>query len=78
MNSPNGFYLASGSSDQTIKLWDVDSGAMVTSLQGHRQGVNDIAWSPDSRYLASASDDTTIIIWDTSTVCNLKYKRIFF
>jgi WD40 repeat protein len=50
--------LASGSADDTIKLWSVESQNEVTTLQGHRWSVLSIAFSPDSKYLASGSYGT--------------------
>lgn len=40
----------------------------VHTLEGHTQGVSDIAWSPDGQYLASASDDGTVRLWNVETV----------
>lgn len=54
--------------DKLVKLWDVENGDIIRTLQGHTEGVSDIAWSVDSDYLASASDDKTIWIWSMETV----------
>lgn len=40
----------------------------MRTLEGHSQGICDLAWTTDGAYLASASDDTTIRIWDVATV----------
>ncbi len=58
--------LASASWDHSIKLWS-DSGEAVATLTGHRQGVNDVAFTTDGRRLYSASTDGTIRIWDVAT-----------
>ena len=53
--SPDGRTLASGSYDETIKLWDVATGRSIATLTGHSRFVNSVAFSPDGRTLASVS-----------------------
>ena len=65
--SPNGSYLASPSVDNTIRIWDVSSGACVRTLQGHTHAVYSVAWSPDGQRLVSASFDKTIRLWETAS-----------
>jgi len=64
--SPDGRFLASGSYDRTIRIWDVARGECKAVLEGHEDDVNCVAWSPDGRFLASGSDDRTIRIWDVA------------
>ncbi|MEQ9379757.1 MAG: protein kinase [Pirellulales bacterium] len=64
--SPDGRRLASGGDDNTIKLWDVETGEEVSTLTGHTAGVNSVAFSPDGRRLASGSSDSTIKLWDAT------------
>ncbi len=61
--SPDGKYLASGSEDNTVKLWSVQSQKEVTTLQGHSSYVYSVAFSPDGKYLASGSRDRTVKLW---------------
>jgi WD40 repeat protein len=61
--SPNGKYLASGSDDNTVKLWSMESQNEIITLQGHRGWVYSVAFSPDGKYLASGSDDTMVKLW---------------
>ncbi|KAJ5778340.1 hypothetical protein N7520_001586 [Penicillium odoratum] len=65
--SPDGLTLASGSDDNTIKLWDTATGTQRQTLEGHSGSVGSVAFSPDGLTLASGSDDNTIKLWDTAT-----------
>ena len=60
----DGTMLASGSYDKTIKLWDVKSRSLITTLSGHTDSVLSVCFSPDGSLLASGSWDGTIILWD--------------
>jgi len=70
--SPDGTRIASASSDATVRLWNVQTGAGLRgsglrSLKGHTHWVSSVSFSPDGTRIASGSDDTTVRLWDTST-----------
>ncbi|MCC5650628.1 hypothetical protein LC609_12420 [Nostoc sp. XA013] len=65
--SPDGKTLASGSGDNTIKLWDVTTGKAIKTLTGHSNTVISVGFSPDGKTLASGSGDNTIKLWDVTT-----------
>jgi tetratricopeptide (TPR) repeat protein len=65
--SPDGKCLASGSWDQTVKIWDCATGKELFALKGHASTVEGVAFSPDGQRLASGSDDQTVKIWETAT-----------
>jgi len=66
--SPNGCYIATGSSDKTIRVWDTETGDSVGKpLEGHTNEVMSVAYSPDGWHIISGSDDHTIRIWNAKT-----------
>ena len=66
--SPDGKVLASGSSDQTIILWDLKTHQPLgPPLKGPQDGIMSLAFSPDGKILASGGLDQTIILWDPKT-----------
>jgi WD40 repeat protein len=71
--SPDGKRLASASADNTVKVWDAQTGQALLSLQGHTGVVNSVAFSPDGKRLATSSDDGRVQqagevkVWDAQT-----------
>jgi WD40 repeat protein/transcriptional regulator with XRE-family HTH domain len=61
--SPDEHTLASGSDDGSIKLWDVESGALLWS-GWHPQGTMRLAFSPNGSLLASGGGDATVRLWN--------------
>lgn len=64
---PSGQWLASGSHDQTIRLWDLETGQCLHVLEEHRGWVRSVVCSSDSQILFSGSNDRTIKLWDVKT-----------
>jgi len=70
--SPDTYYLASASFDNSIKIWNGHTGIFLFNLRGHVGPVYQIAWSGDSRMIVSGSKDSTLKCW------NVKAKRLMF
>lgn len=51
------------SSDQTLRLWDMRSGSLLTTFTGHKDRVLDVAFIPHDDLIASAGMDGTVRIW---------------
>ena len=69
--SPDGLLIASGSTDNTVKLWDSNTGKLIKTFT-HKGTVSHVAFSPDGKLLASASYDRTVGIWDVATGGQIK------
>ncbi|KIM52494.1 hypothetical protein SCLCIDRAFT_1223695 [Scleroderma citrinum Foug A] len=83
----SGRWLASGSDDEIIMIWDLDPSGRgkvfgsnevnveawkpLKRLPGHESDVTDIAWAPEDRYLASVGLDSKVIVW-----CGYTLERI--
>ncbi|MGB8399023.1 caspase family protein [Bradyrhizobium sp.] len=65
--SPDGRTVLSGSADKTAKLWDVATGKLLRTFQGHSQAVKSVLFSPDGHTVLSGSADKTLKLWDVST-----------
>jgi len=64
--SPNGQYVAAGSMDAVVRIWDVSTGQLVERLRGHSDSVCSVAFTPDGKGLVSGSSDKTLKFWDLS------------
>ena len=65
--SPDSNTIATGSEDNTIRLWDASTGEHKVTCDGHEDGVNTIAFHPNGKTFASGGEDWQIRIWETET-----------
>ena len=67
--SPDSRYVAAGSLDKSVRVWDTATGFLVERLEGepgHKDSVYSVAFSPSGRELVSGSLDKTIKMWELS------------
>lgn len=62
--SPQEGVVATGGSDRSIRLWDLETRRQLGVLWGHRGLVQALAFSPDGKLLASGGEDKTVHVWD--------------
>jgi len=60
----DGRWAVSGSRDETLRIWDLQTGAELGTLRGHRDWVNAVAVIPGRAQAVSASSDGTLKVWD--------------
>jgi WD40 repeat protein len=73
--TPDGRRAVSVSDDQTLRVWDLESGQAVRTLEGHASLVMGVAVTPDGGRAVSASHDRTLRVWDLESgqsLCTLE------
>lgn len=65
--SPDGHLLATGAEDQMIRVWDINTKTIRTTLRGHTQDIYSLDFSSNGRTIASGSGDKTVRLWDVES-----------
>jgi WD40 repeat protein len=69
---PDGHRALSASSDETLRLWDIETGTELRCLLGHTGSVNSVSLLKEGRRALSASADATLRLWDIETGAELR------
>ncbi len=59
--------VTGGSDDNTVRVWDVESGACLRTLAGHSNRVRSVSLTPDGRRAVTGSWDRTVRVWDVES-----------
>ena len=65
--SPDGKRTAFGNRENTIEVYESETGQVLLTYTAHMGGVMSMAWSPDGTSLASGSFDRSIRVWNVDT-----------
>ncbi|XP_051522212.1 autophagy-related protein 16-1-like isoform X3 [Myxocyprinus asiaticus] len=62
--SPDGSYVAAGSADGALYIWNVLTGKLEKTLdKGHSSAINSVSWSPSGAYVASVEKGSKAVLW---------------
>src|SRR5205085_323005 len=64
--STDGRWLASGSRDGQVRIWDAQNGTLRTNWQAHGHRVNSLSFSANGNHIATAGQDGQIHVWEWS------------
>ena len=62
--APNGQSIVSGSTDKTLRLWDLQGNPIGQPFRGHDDSIWLVAFAPNGQSIVSGSDDKTLRLWD--------------
>lgn len=76
MLHPDGLILATGTSGNLIRIWDLKSQKNVATFQGHKDHITDVRFSENGFYLATAAKDNLLKLWDLRGPKNINTLKV--
>jgi WD40 repeat protein len=65
--TPDGRWILSGSQDQTVRLWDVETAAELSCIESHAGGINAVAVNRDGKTALAAGSDGTVCVYQVAS-----------
>ncbi len=65
--NPTGMYFATMGADRTIKIWDVETGAIIKNFEGHNKAIQSASFSLEGNYLISSGADSKVLVWKVNS-----------
>ncbi|GAN05835.1 autophagy protein 16 [Mucor ambiguus] len=66
--SPDGKYVAAGSADGSLHIWNAKTGKLERAIEDHSSVICGVSWNPNGDFLYTAEKNKVVCMWDTSTV----------
>jgi hypothetical protein len=63
---PNGRFLLSAGHDKTCKIWDLQRGLAMYTLEGHKGPLTSVSFSPRGDFFATGGSDNLVMLWKTN------------
>ncbi len=70
--SPDGTILASGHEDGKVRIWEVGTGKLISTIKAHPRAVSAVAFRTNDLHLATAGEDRLIQIWELGNLRNVE------
>lgn len=64
----NGFFLLGGTKGGRLHAWEITSGSLVTTWQGHFKAITSIKFTPCGNFCISSSEDGMVRVWDVVSI----------
>lgn len=65
--SPDGKWIVSISEDDSLKIWEAETGRLLHNLLAHEADISSVQFSPNGKWILTASYDKTAKVWDVNT-----------